>query len=95
MIVFLCSSILINEWEDLNDDNMMEMIQGAKNLKLEKEKTDLYIKDALKLCKEFIADAQNTEEFNHILLPEYEKILIFPALNTWSNSSQLTSIGDP
>lgn len=68
MIIFLCASILLHEWDDFDDDNMMECIQKAKGLKLEKDTMETYIKNALKMSKEFVMDRRNVKEFNSILL---------------------------
>lgn len=71
MIIFLCASILLEEWDEFNDDNMMDLIQRTKGLILEKERTEVYIKRALRLSKFFVNCEMRVQEFNSILLKGY------------------------
>ena len=69
MIIFLCSSILLREWneEGFSADNMMECITKLKELKFGDNLTQ-YFEDTLKLEAEFCKSEDRVQAFNDLLL---------------------------
>jgi hypothetical protein len=70
MIIFLCSAILLKEWEEsgFSSDCMMECIQKLKGLKFKEEDLDEYFKYALKLEGEYCKKQERVNSFNGLLL---------------------------
>ena len=68
MIVFLCTAILVEEWDEFSDDTMMERITEVRDMKFSEEKNKVYAKKALEIYKEFSVEQENVDEFNKLLL---------------------------
>jgi hypothetical protein len=68
MVVFLCTAIFVEEWDEFSDDNMMEKITELREMEFSSEKNKVYFKNALDMFKEFTSEQENVDEFNGLLL---------------------------
>ena len=68
MIIFLCASILIEEWESFGEDVAMERINHIKKVRVEGELAERYIEGSVGLLKEFASDKERVQGMNDSLL---------------------------